>query len=262
MTIDKHAQAMINKEKEHWKNVLLRIILIVKTLGKNNLAFRGTNEKLYEASNGNFLSLVEMIGEFDNVMQEHIRRIKDDEVHNHYLGHRIQKELINLIACEIKTKILAKYFFGVLQRVYSLFSSSTKRWQILQDHLPNLTLTSLSQTRWESRIESVKAIRYQASQVRDALWKLSEVSDDPKVKSEAECLATYEFENFEFLLISKNLQSKDIEDGFEEAMINSKEIAMDMNIEPRFREKRNIQRNRRFDENVAIETLKSPQESL
>ena len=38
---DKNIQEQINKEKDHWKNVLLRIITIVKNFGKNNLAFRG-----------------------------------------------------------------------------------------------------------------------------------------------------------------------------------------------------------------------------
>jgi len=52
----------------------------------------------------------------------------------------------------------------------------------------------------------------------------SSINDDPKIKSETECLATYELENFEFLLgmtiwydilfainsVSKNLQSKDM----------------------------------------------------
>ncbi|EOY07814.1 Uncharacterized protein TCM_022137 [Theobroma cacao] len=32
-------------------------------------------------------------------------------------------------------------------------------------------------------------------QIRDALLKLVEVSEDPKTKSEANCLATYELEN-------------------------------------------------------------------
>jgi len=37
-TIDKYAQEQINKDKEHWRKVLLRIIVVIKTLGKNNLA--------------------------------------------------------------------------------------------------------------------------------------------------------------------------------------------------------------------------------
>jgi len=38
-TIDQHVQEQINRDKEYWRNVLLRIIAVVKTLGKNNLAF-------------------------------------------------------------------------------------------------------------------------------------------------------------------------------------------------------------------------------
>ena len=47
-TVDKVAQEQFKKEKNIGKNVLIRIIGVVKYLAKHNLAFRGTHENLYE----------------------------------------------------------------------------------------------------------------------------------------------------------------------------------------------------------------------
>lgn len=85
-TIDKTTQRLIEKEKDHWKNVLKIVISIVKFLTKHNLAFRGSKEKLYKDSNGNFLGLIAMLAEFDPIIQEHVRRVTTQKVHIHYLG--------------------------------------------------------------------------------------------------------------------------------------------------------------------------------
>ncbi|CAN0846288.1 hypothetical protein LINGRAHAP2_LOCUS4375 [Linum grandiflorum] len=92
---------------------------MVKFLAKRNIAFRGSNEKLFENSNGNFLGLIEMLNEFDPVIQEHVHRITNDEIHHNYLGHKIQNEIILLLANSIKSKIIgkikqAKYFSVIL----------------------------------------------------------------------------------------------------------------------------------------------------
>ena len=106
LTIDKALQDQINKDIKHWKEVFARIISIVSFLSKNNLAFRGSNEKLYEEDNGNFLGLIEMIAEFDPIMKEHVRRIQEKQIHYHYLSHKIQNEFILMLAGEIKNAII------------------------------------------------------------------------------------------------------------------------------------------------------------
>jgi hypothetical protein len=87
---------------------LFRIVAIVKYLSTHNLAFCGHNSKLYEDSNGNFLGMVEMLVEFDPVIQEHVRRITNNETWVHYLGPIFQNELIHLLGSAIKSKIIKK----------------------------------------------------------------------------------------------------------------------------------------------------------
>ncbi|KAG6657226.1 hypothetical protein CIPAW_04G075300 [Carya illinoinensis] len=230
---------------------MLSIPHVVKTLDKINLPFRGQNEKIYQENNGNFLSLIEMISEFDLVMQEHIRcydngsnmKGKEHGVQRILLDINVPKAFytpcgchnLNLVICDMANSCPeAISFFGL-------------RWKILQDNVSILTLKPLLQTCWESRIESIKAIKFQIPQIREALLQLAKMIEDPKTKSEANCLIAYEIVNFEFILgMTICMQSKDMhidvvidqlkgliayfqdygENGFKSTMILSKEIAI------------------------------------
>jgi hypothetical protein len=85
---------------------------------------------------------------------------------------------LNLTLCDMATKTCgkAKDFFGIIQRIYTTFANSTKKWYILKyilkDNISGLTLKSVSATRWESRIDSVKAIRFQCADIREALLQV------------------------------------------------------------------------------------------
>jgi hypothetical protein len=49
-----------------------------------------------------------MLAEFDPVIKEHIDRITNEKIYDHYLGPYIQNELINLLAVAIRSVIIAK----------------------------------------------------------------------------------------------------------------------------------------------------------
>ncbi|GKA19566.1 zinc finger MYM-type protein 1 [Tanacetum coccineum] len=76
----------------------------------------------------------------------------------------------------------------------------------------------------ESRVESVKSIRYKLLEIKEALLQVAEINNDSKIKSESKSLATNELGDFEFLvstiiwfdilsavnLVSKKLQTDDM----------------------------------------------------
>jgi hypothetical protein len=65
-------------------------------------------------------------------------------------------------------------FFGVVQIIYVFLSTSPCWWSVLKKHVSQLTEKLLSDTRWESRIDSIRPFRYQAREIYDALRDISQ----------------------------------------------------------------------------------------
>lgn len=428
-TIDCQEQHLIRKETTRWNNILSRLMHITLYLAENNMAFRGTSDKLYTPNNGKFLGLVQLLAKFDPVMEEHLRLAVKGDVSDHYCGKDIQNELIELMGEKVKSEIISrakksKYYsiiadctpdishieqlsltirfvdlssdvdkisvkehfiefipvnestgerlteviidilnkyglelndcrgqgydnganmkgknigvqrrildinplavyvpcgchsynlvlcdaakssvksvtlFGVLQRLFTLFSASVHRWKILTDHLGLYTIKKLSDTRWEARIGSVKAVRYQISAVHDALITLAIETQqtDVQVSHEATTLAE-QLKDFGFIVslvvwydilfqinvVSKSLQSTDMDlgkctdmlkkccnfleeyrnTGFKSAILTAKELAEELEIEPVFRATTRIRRVKRQAGEIAQdEPITSPEKKF
>ena len=130
---------------------------------------------------------------------------------------------LNLLLSDMaKSSVNGTTFFGVLTRSYSFLAGSTKRWSIFKQHITSLTVKPLSETRWESRVGSVKVLRYQATEIHSDLIDIADNLNDPQSSSEAESLADA-ISDFSFLvsvvfwydilhrvnIISKTLQRED-----------------------------------------------------
>lgn len=187
---------------------------------------------------------------------------------------------LNLVISDgAKSSVKSVSLFGILQRIFVMFSASTKRWCIISDHVKGLTLKQVCETRWEARINSITAVLYQYSEILEALLELSETVDDPKISSEAQSLITH-FEDFSFLvclkiwhtllfqvnLVSKTLQGKtaDVslaviqiekciefvdnyrENGFNQSIIDVQDIAENAGILCDFPKKRRAKKKKQF----------------
>lgn len=79
------------------------------------------------------------------------------------------------------------WVFWAYAKLFTFFSAGTQRWSVLKKRV-NITVKSWSDTRWESRLQSVHAIRYQASEVWEALLEARQTINDPVAKVEAQHL--------------------------------------------------------------------------
>ena len=64
-------------------------------------------------------------------------------------------------------------FFGTIERLYSFFSSSTNRWNVFNDFVPN-TLKCMVDTRWSARNNAVSIVLKNFDKIVEALDFLSD----------------------------------------------------------------------------------------
>ncbi|OXU16654.1 hypothetical protein TSAR_002121 [Trichomalopsis sarcophagae] len=72
--IDKEAVRLVDEEICYWTAVLKRVVEVVRFLSELGLPFRGENDKLGFSENGNFLRLLELIGNFDPFLKKHLEK--------------------------------------------------------------------------------------------------------------------------------------------------------------------------------------------
>lgn len=192
-----------------------------------------------------------------------------------------------MVADSAKQSTDAISFFGVVQKLYTLFSAAPQRWAILKQHV-NITLKSWSETRWESRIKSIEPLRYQTDKVREALTEVREKANDPAARIEAQSLAE-EIGSFRFQICtvvwfdilskinitSKLLQSPKMQldvavdlidktktslkqyrfTGFSDAQTTAREVCENMNVEAELKQKRLRNTKKQFSYEARDETV-------
>ncbi|CAL1677333.1 unnamed protein product [Lasius platythorax] len=202
---------------------------------------------------------------------------------------------LNLVLSDIASvSSKAITFFGVIQRIYTFLSASNYRYDIAKKYL-KLTPKSLSETRWECRIESVKAVRFQVRELIKTFEKILSEPKDAKVASETQSLLK-EIKSYQFILstviwyellvevnrVSKLLQQKSMQmnvaislldallnrlstfrtTGYDESVRIAKNIAAENNIIPYFPQKRIAVTTRQFDYECADEVIAQEEEKL
>ena len=105
---------------------------VVLFLGERGLAFRGDSQRIGDPNNGNFLGILELIGQYDKILGDHLSKVKESQQSNrrlqvHYLSAEIQNEFIVCCATHVKQAILAQL-------------TATKYYSIIFDATPDSSL--------------------------------------------------------------------------------------------------------------------------
>lgn len=115
-TVDASLGRQIAAEGQYWKDVLRRVVAVIKFLSERGLPFRGDNEHLGSSHNGNYLGILELLAQFDPFLMDHFQKYgQKGRGSTSYLSSTICEEFISLMGEKTKQAIAtelqrAKYF--------------------------------------------------------------------------------------------------------------------------------------------------------
>lgn len=80
-TIDHELESKILQEVSVWRQILERVIKVTLTLASSNMPFRGHDESLDSLNPGPFLSIINLLSEYDLVLKTLLENKKKNQLH-------------------------------------------------------------------------------------------------------------------------------------------------------------------------------------
>ena len=102
-TMDEENEKQMIKERNFWRQIIHRIVNVVLTLATCGLAFRGHREHLGNVNSRNFLSVIELLAEYDPMLKELIERPGGT---TKYLSPKVQNEVIEIISTHLQNALI------------------------------------------------------------------------------------------------------------------------------------------------------------
>ncbi|XP_052627128.1 uncharacterized protein LOC128133658 [Lactuca sativa] len=157
---DKVQYEQFKKERYYWKQVLLRIIAVVKFLPKHNLAFRRSNKKLYKKGNGIF-----------------------------WVSFKCWKSLTRLSKSMCGISQVMEFIKGLFDITLEELKSLGLEIDDMRGQGYDNGANMKGKHQGESLVESVKAIKLKLVDIREALLQVGEKGNYDAIASEATSLA-------------------------------------------------------------------------
>lgn len=118
--IDSKLLFKMDSEINYWKNVLTRIVAVVKALSSRGLSFRDDKEI---PNNGNFMMALELISEYDPFIAQHIKQFGNQEKdQTSYLSFHTYEQFIVIMANQVTGQIIkeiknARYYSIIVDSI-------------------------------------------------------------------------------------------------------------------------------------------------